>query len=102
MLDSPFLRGLPEPWLRRLDEAAAHETLYAGEPLGRGRLDGRRFAGPAAILGTMRHDHPVLGWDHVETLGSVLPDDVHHAMTARTDRTLGSERDVDARKMSRQ
>jgi hypothetical protein len=43
-----------------------------------------------------------LGWDHVETLGGVLPDDVHHAMTARTDRTLGRERDVDARKMSRQ
>ena len=50
----------------------------------------------------MRHDHPVLGWDHVETLSGVLPDDVHRAMTTWTDRTLGCERDVDARKMSRQ
>ena len=50
----------------------------------------------------MRHDHPVLGGDHVETLGGILPDDVHRAMTARTDGTLGCQRDVDARKMSRQ
>lgn len=38
MLDSPFLRGLPEPWLRQLDKAAAHEAFDAGEPLGSGRL----------------------------------------------------------------
>jgi hypothetical protein len=50
----------------------------------------------------MRHDHPILGGDDVETLGGVLPDDVHYAMTAWTRGNLGCERDVDAGEMGRQ
>jgi hypothetical protein len=72
------------------------------QPFGRWGLDHGLFAGPAGVLGTMRHDHPVLGRDHVESLGGVLPDDVHHAMTAWADGTLGREYDVDAGKMGRQ
>ena len=72
------------------------------QPFRRWCLDHALFAGPAGVLGTMRHDHPILGGDDVETLGGVLPDDVHCAMTAWTRGNLGYECDVDAGKMGRQ
>ena len=42
------------------------------QPFQRWCLDHALFAGPAGVLGTMRHDHPILGGDDVETLGGYV------------------------------
>jgi hypothetical protein len=69
------------------------------QAFGRGRLGHRALAGPAGVFRAVRHDHPELGRDLVETLRALLPDDMHRAMAARADRALGLERDMDVGKM---
>ena len=69
------------------------------QPFRRRRLHHRLLAGPAGIFGTMRHDHPVLGRDHVEPLGGLLADHMHRRPTARAVGVFGRDRHVDARQM---
>ena len=72
------------------------------QPLGRGRLDGRRCAGPAAIFGTMCDDHAELGRDHVQPLRRLLADHMHGRMAARAVGIFGSNRHIHPRQMTRQ
>ena len=72
------------------------------QPFGRRRLHHRLFAGPAGIFGTVRHDHPVLGRDHVEPLGSVLADHMHRRLAAGAVGVVGRDRHMNARQMGGQ
>jgi hypothetical protein len=89
-----------------VDDDAGHEPLGRDAALDqafrRGRLDDRALAGPAGVFRAVRHDHPELGRDLVETLRALLPDDMHRAVAARAGGALGRERDMDAGKMCRQ
>ena len=69
------------------------------QPFRRWCLDHALFAGPAGVLGTMRHDHPILGGDDVETLGGVLPDPVLEAAAARAGLIRYIDDDLFARQM---
>jgi hypothetical protein len=40
------------------------------------------LAGPAGKLRAMRDNHPVLGRDHIEPLGSLFADHMHRLVTA--------------------
>ena len=71
------------------------------QPLGRRRLDGRLFAGPAGIFGTMCDDHAELGRDHVQPLRRLLADHMHGRPAARAVRIFGSNRYIHPRQMTR-
>jgi hypothetical protein len=68
----------------------------------RGRRLHNPLAGPAGKLGPMRDDHPVLGRDHVEPLGSLFADHVHRLLAAWAVAVGRRDRLVNARQMSRQ
>ena len=69
------------------------------QPLGRRRLNHRLLAGPAGVFGTVRHDHPELGRDHVEPLRGFLADHMHGRAAARAVVVFGLDRHMDARQM---
>ena len=56
----------------------------------------------ARIFGSVRHQHPELRRNHVQTLRDVGPDRMHRRAAARAGPVLGLDRDVNARKMGRQ
>jgi hypothetical protein len=96
----PVQRFMPRIFV---DHERGHKGLgrnaVLDEPFGRWRLHHRPLAGPAAIFGSMCHDHPILRRNQVEPLGHIFPDNMQRTSAAGTDRVLGSDSNVDAGKM---
>ena len=65
----------------------------------RRRLNHSFLAGPAGVFGTVRHDHPELRRDHVETLRGLLADHLHGRPAAGTVGIFGLDRHIHPRQM---
>jgi hypothetical protein len=69
------------------------------QPFRRRRHNHSLLARPAGIFGTVRHDHPELRWDHVETPRSLFADDMHRRAATGAVGVFRRDRHIDMRQM---